>query len=355
MPKNPEGRRGKNLCPQLPTVRYPVVPPRPLMDMIRERLARTASSVKLALTADELSEENKNKLDLKPNVAFVAEHIGRFQEGLARLMARPTSEQGVALANKVTFSEEGDIVHPQLTPDEIRTLLRVMPPALAEISQLEHISYHKVIHVPGFDAKGNFDPKQVQLVPAAEFPREGDHPSRVLVGVSNGTNIFPTPIPPTVSDNSEAVKMYQTHVFIHEFFHTIEILFRDPAIRSMITLETDGVQFTFQEWWEAFEILMVSSIEPRAVSMYAATCSDDLDRDLATENPQKFTHALAEQMAETFVAYLLNIISNKEGWVDFKNESFGNHQQVLAQNNDSTLAANLKWGLMDKLFRAKTI
>jgi len=225
---------------------------------------------------------------------------------------------------------------------------------------LKEVSYHtfgnvKKVPVPGYDDDGNLDTSKVELVPVDEFPRPIDHPTRILVGVSNGTQIFPTPIPPTISKNPEAIKMYQIHVFLHEFFHTLDYKRRSPEERSKIQLEVDGQKFTFQEWWSAFEELILSGVEPGAISSYAETYSHQLNQGFAGENEKKYTNAIAEQICETFVAYTLGIISNNQGWNNFQNESFGNVTQLEKYLKGDAPAANLKWVLMDKLCRAEVI
>lgn len=321
----------------------------------------TAQNVQAIMSNMERVEGNKDKLDFKPSVDFVDQNFQIYQQAVNSLLTREKSKSGLKLAAETTFFGVDDIVEPQVNPEEAGNLLAIMPESLVKLSMLQNISYHlfgehiKKIPVPGFDEEGNFDPKKVELVSVDEFPRPHDHPTRILVGVSNGRQIFPTPIPSTVSSNSEAIKFFQIHVFLHEFFHTIERLRRDPEKRSQILLEIDRQQFTFQDWWKAFEELLVSGIEPEAISNYAETYSHQLNEDFAKKEEGKFTAAVAEQIAETFVAYMLGIISNKKGWTNFKTESFGNTNQLEKYLKGEAPAANLKWILMDQLCRAKVI
>lgn len=158
-----------------------------------------------------------------------------------------------------------------------------------------------------------------------------------------------------MSKDKKAVYLYQIHVLLHEFFHTVDYPRRDPEERSKILLQVDGKQFTFQDWWLAFEELILSGIEPQCVSSYANTYFEDLNQKTKKSDYNKFTHALAEQICETFVAYQLWIISNDEGWTNFKIENFGNIVQLEKQLKDESKSANLKWILMDKLCRAMVI
>lgn len=295
-------------------------------------------------------ERNKDKLDRKPGVDFVSQHLGIYQTAIAALLAKEPSESGAKLAAAVEFTFAEDIVGPQVTPEQGRALLAVMPESLASLSCLEGVSYHtfdrhvKKIPVPGYDEEGNLDHSKIEQVPFDEFPRPGDHPSRILAGVSSGIKIFPTPIPPSVSQDSEAVEIYQHYVFLHEFFHTIDYLRRTVASRSEVQLEVDGEQFTFQEWWDDFQALLLSGCEPGAVSIYAGTYSHQLNPEFQTANPAKFTSAVAEQICETFVAYTLGIVPNNQGWTDFRAESFG-----------GSSVPNEKWTLMDRLCRARVL
>lgn len=312
------------------------------------------------LSEAEKVEANKHKLDLKPNIDFVLKNVGRFEEGLNSILQREADEDSIAWSKQISFNGVDDIVAPQVSPEECKQLLARMPKSLIEMSKLQTVDYHtfgnvRVIPVPGFDEQGNFDSKKVQLVPVDEFPREGDHPSRILVGVSTGDKIYPTPIPKSVSEDDKAVYLYQVHVLLHEFFHTIDYPRRNPKERSKILLEVDGQQFTFQDWWLAFEELILSGNEPQCVSSYANTYFNDLNQETRKADYNKFTHALAEQICETFVAYQLGIISNDEGWTDFKKESFGNVSQLTKQVKEESESANLKWVLMNKLCRASVV
>ena len=94
---------------------------------------------------------------------------------------------------------------------------------IQQLSHLKTVKAYDIVPVPGFDDDGNLDPKQVQTMSTAEFLESDHHQSRVLIGNSNGPQISQTVIPEGVSNDTEARKMYQTHVFLHEFFHTIEL------------------------------------------------------------------------------------------------------------------------------------
>lgn len=288
-------------------------------------------------------ERNKDKLNLKPSIDFVSNNIGKFEDGLQALLSRNPSAEAQKWADGIEFVGAESIVEPQVSPEEARKILARMPEVLIKLSHLKDISYitfghSRVIPVPGYDDKGNFDSKKVELVSIDDFPRPQDHPSRILVGVSNGKTIYPTPIPKTVSEDKRAVLLYQIHVMIHEFFHTIDYTRRDPALRSAVLLETDGEKFTLQDWWNDFEKVMLSSKESDGVSTYADIYKNDLNQTVKEEDNGRFTRAIAEQICETFVAYQLGIISNNQGLTEINKESFGE-----------------KWALIDKLCRAKIV
>ena len=335
-------------------------------------------------------ERNKDKLDLKPNLDFVSRHQERFEEGLDAILKRAPTQEAREWVKRIEFSGTEDIVEPQVSPEDVREILSRMPEALIELSDLETVNYHlfglgkHLLPIPGYDAQGNLDQSSVAAVEVKNFPRkkskqcmtyrwrkdssnkwkftgenevteEDDHPSRLLVGVSNGKIIYPTPIPKSVSKDERAIFIYQIHLLLHEFFHTIDYLRRDPKIRANIVLGVDGQRFTFQDWWKDFEELILSKEEPACVSSYANTYANDLNRETAEKEYQKFTNALAEQVCESFVAYELGIISNDDRWTDFKSESFGNTAQKTKFQQNQATSANLKWFLMDKLCRAKVV
>lgn len=308
----------------------------------------------------EAIEKNKDKLNLRPNIEFVSQNIDIFESGLKKIMKIVPTPEAIKWAENIKILAVEEIVLPQLNSEEIRRLLARIPQAIRELSKLKEVTYllfgnAKVIPVPGYDEFGNFDSSKVELVPINEFPRAGDHPSRILVGVSNGTIIFCTAIPPSISTDERAVWLYQNHVFLHELFHTVDYPRRSRRSRDKILLETDDETFTLQDWWAEFEKLILSGTEPKCVSSYAATYVDRLTRKNFRRKYKKFTSDLAEQICESFVAYMLGIISNDDGWTEFQKESFGNkkHQGLFSQGKIPS--ANKKWLLVDKLCRAKVL
>lgn len=284
-------------------------------------------------------EKEKDKLDLLPAVEFVHSHIAQFRAAREKLqMRQPTSyAQGWSEEIATPFSE--NITGPQISPQDVHRVLARMPDALMHLSQLKEVSYQYAneVPVPEFNPDGSF--KGAQWVPYPEFGKGGEHPTRILAGYTTytGNSIYPTAIPETVARDKESAEIYQMHVLMHEFFHSGEFPLRtNPEGRAKIVLETDGRRFSFQQWWEQFEELLLSGAE-QPVSRYAATYEKKLNQTTRRVNPDSYLTAIEEQMCETFVAYQLNIISNDEGWTDFKQ------------------ARPEAWKLMDTLCRAKLI
>ena len=257
-------------------------------------------------------DNNLDKLDLKPAVDFVAEHVNIYKNGLANFLVNQTKE-GIGLAKRVKFS--GQIIGPQIGHDDVKSILSAMPASLAKLSKLQSVNYISGVPVPHYDADGNFM-GTADWVNPDEFPRKEDHPSRILVGLSDGKNIYPTPIPETVSKNARAVGLYQAHVFLHEFFHTVEFSRRSTDRRNNVVFERGDI-FTLEDFWNQFSELYAKQ-DRRFVSRYAATYSDKLNETTRENAPDKYEHALAEQMCESFVGYALGIISNDRGITDFR-------------------------------------
>lgn len=297
------------------------------------------------LEKKEQEEQKPDMLNLLPNVAFVERHLDIYQKGLDVLLARKNQEMDV------DFELKGSASDGQIPVERIKALLQAMPDALKSISHLKNVVYYNLVIVPVLNQDGAFE--SAEFVPLDDFPREQDHPSRVMVGsTTTDGQISMVPIPATVSENARAVSFYQDHVFLHEFFHTLENARRSPTLREEIVFASEGREFSFQEWWQDFEELILSGREPKFVSRYAQSYAADLTQEVKAASPDKFTHALAEQICECFVAYCLNIISNDEGWTDFKKETFGNS---LPLHDELDGAMNEKWRLMDRLWNATLV
>ena len=309
------------------------------------------------LSETEKVEANKNKLDLKPNVDFVSKNKYKFEQWLSWILQRNPDDESIDWSEKISFSWVDNISFPQVSPEECKKILARMPKVLIELSKLQAVDYKysSFVPLPDYDEKWNLtDVKCKWFLHINNFPGV-EHPSRILIWYSDGINIYPTPIPKSVSEDERASYLYQVHVFLHEFFHTIDYPRRKEEERSKVLLSVDNQQFTFQDWWLAFEELILSWKEPQSISSYANSYSVDLNENTKAKNFDSFTNAIAEQICETFVAYQLGIISNNEWWTDFKKESFWNLSQLTKQVKWQSESANLKWILMDKLCRASVV
>lgn len=82
----------------------------------------------------------------------------------------------------------------------------------------------------------------------------------------------------------------------------------------------EGKQTSLQDWYEEYVRVCITPFlangRPWIPSHYAAHYKQHL---LNPDSPQ-FDLAVMEHMCETFVAYMLNVVPNTEGWKDFAGE-----------------------------------
>ncbi len=268
-------------------------------------------------------EERKDALDLRPALEFVERNRANYEMAL-----------NLFYGNEPHFGKNGlwvpcqnvDLLYeagPHITPSETPGILGRLPPVFLELSLFEKVDYGlaNIVPVPVFKEDGAWE--NVDMVPVSEFPRIGDHPSRILIGKSNGKVIYPTALPASVHEGKRARWFYQLHVFLHEFFHTIELLRRNPNARKEILFFQDSTPlFTFQDWWEGFECLFLGSTNsPRFPSRYAKTYASSLTLEVKEKDPEKFDRALAEQVCESFVGYILGSVPNDENILSFREHS----------------------------------
>ena len=303
-------------------------------------------------TPEQIRKE-KDKSDLRPAIKFIESNANLFQKGIDDILRREPSKFAQEWGHRLTFprhemitkSEPKVATGPHVGAGEVRELLMRMPETLLALSKLDKFSYEYAdeVMVPRFDEKTGALAGLVSPWPKLKnFKPEEEDKTRVAVGytVYTAETIYTTALPETVYQDEAAARLYQAHVALHEFFHTVEFpIFRDePNKEKDVRLETDGKGFTFREWWREFEDLVLSRGE-KPVSRYAATYGRTLNRAAKRSKSKKleFLTAVEEQVAEAFVAYQLNIISNDEKWTDFKE------------------ARPEMWRLMDRLCRAKLI
>lgn len=295
-------------------------------------------------------EKNKDRTNLRSALIFVEDNLDQYKANVARFFAADIFPESWALAQNIQFANVDDSVPLQITPHETQALIAHIAPSLIRLSALKTIDFrhHAKVLVPNFADDGNLDPQKACRggVPADEFVREADqyHPERILIGLTanDAQTIFPTAIPPTVSADPEAVRLYQLHVMLHELFHTIEMPRRNEQAAQKLSFR-DSSGRTFADW--SREYLESLSQERLLTSAYSSVYHDRLfdgnGNVLASVTPYDF--ALREDMAEAWVASHFDIISNPHGYTSFRSFPFGNEhpQQELLQHGLASRRAAL--------------
>lgn len=264
-------------------------------------------------------ENEKDKMDLRPALQFMEQHLGLFEAGRDQLLGKIPSDYAAEWGRNLKFVDEEKIAGPQIRPYWAREVLVRMPGALIALSKLKEVTYEYGSDViePIFNPDGTV--KTGNTVPLSEWGKNGEHPTRVLIGLTplDGGKIYQSALPDTVYKNKKAAELYQTHVLIHEFFHTVEQPLMAPGERLKVMLATADTQFTLQDWWNKFEEIFFQAGEG-FVSRYASGRGKDLNATTKRINPEEFDRALAEQVCESFVAYQLGIVANDVGWTNFR-------------------------------------
>ncbi len=268
-------------------------------------------------------EKRKDRLNLRPALEFVRRHIKRYENALSSLVSRPAMRLPHVL--EVKFEEEDMLSEagPQLNKEQILQAIGALPEPILELSMLECIDYNhaQTIPVPVYDLEGYWR-GAVEKVELSAFPRPADHPSRILIGYSTGKIIYPTPLPESVYEGTHERWFYQLHVFLHEFFYTIEFLRRGADARRSIVLTRGAASYTLQEWWLKWEIIrMMTAKRPHFPTRYAATYANDLTPTIRKVSPVLFETALAELICESFVGYMLGVAPNDDDHPEFKSHS----------------------------------
>jgi hypothetical protein len=284
-------------------------------------------------------EIKKDTLDLRPAIKFVSRHAVKYGYGLSELTKGDPQTTAFAFASGVSLINDETVLDngPQILPSIATLIISKLPPTIIELSMLKTVDYGQsgIVPVPLFDKEGNVT--GVDLVKFTDFPRNGDHPSRIYIGRCTGDTIFPTALPSSVFEGKSARLFYQLHVLLHEFFHTVELLRRDPEKRQAILLEVAESSFTLQDWWESWEGIYLSADRPKLPTRYAETYADALTWETKKQDPGECTKALAEVMCESFVGYILGIAPN-----DADQPIFRQHSPVA-------------WWLINKLATAKIL
>jgi hypothetical protein len=301
----------------------------------------------------EAIERNKEKTNLRLALAFVEKHLNQYQANVDRFLSGEEFPASRAFAEQIAFDFEkaNQSVPLQITPDEIKTLIAHVSPGLIRYSELKTVNFthHNKVALPDFGEDGNLSAKRCRgAVPADEFVREPEnyHPHRILIGLTtqDGKTIFPMAIPSTVSNDPEAIRIYQLHVMLHEFFHTIENTRRDDEKASAMVINPSNGR-TFADWSKDYlasladEKLLTSEYS----QVYTSELFDEQGAILPAVTP--YGDPVREDMAEAWVASHFDIISNPHGYTSFSSFPFGNarsQDQLLAHGVASKRAALMK-------------
>lgn len=288
--------------------------------------------LEFTLSQAEQIERNKDKTNLRLALAFVEQHLPHYQANVHRFLSGEVFPESREFAEGRTFDfEKADQNVPlQITPDDTRNLIAHINPALVRHSALKTVNYryHHLVALPDFAEDGNLSERKCRgAVPVGEFVAEPEnyHPQRMLIGTTSldGTTISPTAIPSTVSNNAEAVRLYQLHVMLHEFFHTIESPRRSDEKSAAIVLDATSGR-TFADW--SHDYLRSLETEKMLTSEYSNVYSNQLfdgqGKILSGVTP--YDDPVREDMAEAWVASHFDIISNPHGYTSFSNFAFGN-------------------------------
>lgn len=298
---------------------------------------------------EQVAEERRERMNMRPNLEFIEENKPQYTANVQLFVDGEISDFSRKWADAIKILDNTDNKTLQITPKFARELLAHIPEGLQRVSHLKTIDYewqHNVA-LPKFDDDGNFTGATLPSI--QEFNASSVHKTRVLTGYTSpdGTTIKPTHIPKEVSGDPEAVRLYQTHVMLHEFFHTIEINLRSQETAQKLQLSEGR---TFADWTKDF--LKSMQEEKQHTSYYAGVYHDAIYDTVGDVCPTVTAHdyAIREQMAEVFVAYLLDIISNNHGYTSFQAQSFGNpqpEQELLKHGGQSK-----RYGLMKELCKS---
>lgn len=297
----------------------------------------------------ELIEQRRERMNMRPNLAFIETHKTQYAANVNRYLSGEVSSFSRQWANAIVMLEPLNDQTLQLEPDFACELLAHLPEGIQRVSLLQGIDYEwqKNVAVPTFNDEGIFS--GAELPGIEEFKAGEYHKTRVLTGYTqpDGTVIKPTHIPSEVSDDTDAVRLYQAHVLLHELFHTVEVMLRTEETAKKLQIHPGR---TFADW--ANDFLESLRTEKQHTSNYAGVYHDSIydEHGNLRSTVTAYDYAVREQMAEAFVAYLLDIISNPEGYTSFQNQSFGNthpEQELLRHGGQSK-----RYGLMKELCHA---
>ena len=249
-------------------------------------------------------EANKDLTDLKPELDFVQRNLCIYNASIENLLrwAKPID---------IKTTDESEENCRQMPPKFAQDILSALP--LRSLSRLEEINYNwgAKVFIPSFNDEGFLKGCEKSL-PLDKFPLD-EHPSRILIGNGTDKTIYVSAVPPTVSENNTAIRAYQTHVLVHELFHTVERRFRDVEnAEGMKFVGPEGAS-DFADWKRRFLESLWNGGDVQVVSNYASNYSNKIKPDMDIGDI-----ALAEQMCECFVGFNLGILPNNHGHTSFE-------------------------------------
>lgn len=271
--------------------------------------------------SDDPVEKKKDELDLVPTLAFVQNHLPVYERSLRRFMHRPRTIDYPAARPHLVNSDHMSPLSPQLTAGDVMSVVSRLPKVILEISMLEKVDYIQadIVPVPVFKKDGSW--RDVDFVDVREFPRKKDHPSRILIGRSTGKEIYPSALPDSIHEGKRARWFYQLHVFFHEMFHTVELLRRNEEEGSKLIFRNSDGEFSFRKWVTLWDFLFLPERICQYPSRYASNYAPDLSLEKRQLDGNAYDRALAEQMCESFVGYILGIVPNDDDCPVFKEHS----------------------------------
>lgn len=277
------------------------IPPAPLTDAERE------------------AEERMNRLNQRPALQFVEQHIDEYRHHIEAFFSRAEFPESRTFADNVPFTDFNEATA-QISIDDMRNVVARIPPHLVQRSTLQGIECddQEKVAVPGFGENGIMN-RPPEMVDVHSFLSSDRHHQRIILGITNRyTNpdapatsfsfIKPTAIPETVSKNPESIRFYQIHVFLHEFFHTIEADYRDEETAATWILNEQSNR-SFADWKKNYAAACAE--DPSVSSFYANAYTEAL---FNTDDgiPHAFGYMIREWMCEDWVGSTLGALPNAD-------------------------------------------
>src|SRR5690606_1327264 len=111
------------------------------------------SRINMLLSLDKKIENNKHKVDLKPNVDFVENNIDLYQVGVNSFFTNENRDNNA----KVAVDGSGALAKHEIPEARLVKIIQSRPDSLRAISDLKKVFYFDLVLVPHFKKDGNFD------------------------------------------------------------------------------------------------------------------------------------------------------------------------------------------------------